>query len=136
MTNDSIREFCMALPGTTEQVQWDDHLLFKVGGKMFAMTKLGGQQCNFKTTPEKFVELVEMPNIVPTPYNMWKYHWVTCESLTAMPDREFREFLKESYGLVRAKLPKKKQAEIEAGPVKRKPVAKKKTAAKKAPARK
>ena len=35
MTNDSIREFCMALPMTTEEVQWEEHLLFKIGGKMF-----------------------------------------------------------------------------------------------------
>lgn len=117
MTNDSIREFCMGLQGATEQVQWEDHLLFKVGGKMFAMTKLGGHTCNFKTTPEQFIELVEMPDIVPTPYNMWKYHWVTCEKLTALPDREFREMLKQSYELVRAKLPRKVKAELEAGRV-------------------
>jgi predicted DNA-binding protein (MmcQ/YjbR family) len=131
MTNDSIREFCMALQGTTEQVQWEDHILFKVGGKMFAMTKLGGHMCNFKTTPEKFLELVEMAGITPTAYNMWKYHWVTCEPLTALPDREFRECLKQSYELVRAGLTKKVQAEIAAGRVvKPKKVVKKKSVTK------
>jgi predicted DNA-binding protein (MmcQ/YjbR family) len=131
MTNDSIREFCLSLPAATEQVQWEDHLLFKVGGKMFAMTKLGGHMCNFRCTPEKFLELVEMPNITPTAYNMWKYHWVTCESLTALPDREFRELLQGSYEIIRAKLPKKVRAEIEAAPARGKKSAAKKKAAKK-----
>jgi predicted DNA-binding protein (MmcQ/YjbR family) len=115
MTNDSIREFCMSLPMATEEVQWEEHLLFKVGGKMFAIITLGGQRCNFKATPEKYAELVEMANILPSSHNMWKYNWVTAETLTALPDAEFRELLRESYDMIRAGLPKKLQAELEAG---------------------
>ena len=139
MTNESIRQFCMSLPMATEEVQWEEHLLFKIGGKMFAIITLGGHRCNFKTTPEKYAELVEMPDIVPSGYNMWKYQWVTTETLTALPDAEFRECLRESYDLVRASLPKKAQAELDAG---RQPKVKKflpkakREKAKKAPAKK
>ena len=115
MTNDSIREFCMSLPLATEEVQWEEHLLFKVGGKMFAIIQLGGHRCNFKTTPERYAELVEMTDITPSSHNMWKYNWVTTETLTALPDAEFRGLLKKSYDMIRAGLPKKTQAELDAG---------------------
>lgn len=115
MTNDSIREFCMSLPMATEEVQWEEHLLFKIGGKMFAIITLGGHRCNFKTTPERYAELVEMTDISPSSHNMWKYNWVTTETLTALPDSEFRELLKESYDMIRGGLPWKLQAELDAG---------------------
>ena len=35
MTLDQIRNVCLSLPGTTEQIQWGDDLVFKVAGKMF-----------------------------------------------------------------------------------------------------
>ena len=115
MTNDSIREFCMNLPMTTEEVQWGEHLLFKIGGKMFCIIALGGHLCTFKATPEKYAELVEMPDITPSWHNMWKYNWVTTETLTALADAEFRDLLKESYVMVRAGLSRKMQAELDAG---------------------
>lgn len=115
MTNDSIREFCMGLPLATEEIQWEEYLLFKIGGKMFCIMQLGGQRCSFKTTPERYAELVEVPDIEPSSHNMWKYNWVTLERLTALPDAEFRECLEESYGLVRASLTRKVQAELDAG---------------------
>lgn len=115
MTNDTIREFCMALPLATEEIQWEEHLLFKIGGKMFAIIQLGGQRCSFKCTLERYAEMVEVPDVVPSSHNMWKYQWVTCERLTALPDAEFRELLEESYKLVRASLPKRVQAELHAG---------------------
>lgn len=115
MTNDAIREFCMSLPMTTEEVQWEEHLLFKIGGKMFAIIQLGGHRCNFKCTPEKYAELVELADIMPSSHNMWKYQWVTTETLTALPDADFRELLTSSYDLVRASLSKKFQAELDAG---------------------
>lgn len=133
MTNDSIRAHCLSLPLATEEVQWEEHLLFKVAGKMFAIIALGGHRCNFKCTPEKYAELVEMPNIAPSSHNMWKYNWVTTETLTALPDAEFRELLTASYNLIRSALPKKLQAELDAGrqPKVKKwvPKAKRKTAA-------
>ncbi len=140
MTNDGIRAHCMALPLATEEIQWEEHLLFKIGGKMFAIITLGGHRCNFKCTPEKYAELVEIADIAPSSHNMWKYQWVTTETLTALPDAEFRALLTESYQLVRASLPRKLQAELDAGrqPKVKKwvPKAKREKAVKKKPAKK
>ena len=120
MTNESIREHCLGLPHTTEVVQWESHLLFKVGGKMFAMIDLDGHSCAFKCAPDRYAELVEMADIVPSSHNMWKYGWVTTETLTALSDAEFRESLTEAYNIVRAGLPKRVQAELGAArPVRR-----------------
>jgi predicted DNA-binding protein (MmcQ/YjbR family) len=113
MTNESIRAHCLALPHATEIVQWESHLLFKVGGKMFAIIDLDGHSCSLRCDPERYAELVEMSDIVPASHNMWTYHWVTTETLTAVPDREFRELLDASYQIVRATLPKRVRAELD-----------------------
>ena len=110
MTNDSIRALCLSLPYTSEVVQWGEHLLFKVAGKMFCIITLDGYSCTFRCDPEEYAELVEMPDILPASHNMWKYHWVTTESLSAIPDPRFRELLLASYRIVRATLPKRVQA--------------------------
>ena len=130
MTNESIREHCLSLPHTSEVVQWQEHLLFKVCGKMFAIIDLDGHSCAFRCDPERYAELVEMPDIVPASHNMWKYQWVTTETLDALPEREFRDLLTQSYHIVRATLPKKVLAELDgtkpgraAAPGRRKPSA-------------
>ena len=53
-----------------------------------------------------------MADIVPASHNMWKYQWVTTETLSALPDAEFSAFLTESHRIVRATLPKRVQAEL------------------------
>jgi predicted DNA-binding protein (MmcQ/YjbR family) len=37
MNLERLREHCLGFPGATEQVQWGADLVFKVGGKMFAV---------------------------------------------------------------------------------------------------
>jgi len=53
MNLESTREYCLTLPHATEMIQWVDHLLFKVGGKMFAIMSLEPQEnvLSFKATP-------------------------------------------------------------------------------------
>jgi predicted DNA-binding protein (MmcQ/YjbR family) len=70
MNVDWLRELCLSFPGATEQIQWGCDLLFKVGGKMFAITPLEpAPVClSFKASPEKFAELTERPGIIPAPY--------------------------------------------------------------------
>jgi len=40
MDIDWIREYCLALPHTTEKVQWGNDLVFKIGEKMYAVVAL------------------------------------------------------------------------------------------------
>lgn len=108
MNVDWLREVCLAFPGATEQIQWGNDLLFKVGGKMFAATPLEpAPVClSFKASPENFAELTERPNIIPAPY-LARAQWVALQSRDAVPLDELAQLLWESYDLVVAKLPKK-----------------------------
>ncbi len=115
MSVEAVRKFAMSLPHATEQIQWEDHLLFKVGGKMFALASLGpvGVRLSVKTTDEKFYELTEIPGVIPAPY-MARNKWVALERWDAIRRSELEELIRESYELVKAKLPKKTQATLEA----------------------
>jgi len=108
MNVDRLREVCLSFPGTTEQIQWGYDLLFKVGGKMFAVTPLEpAPVClSFKASPENFAELTERPNIIPAPY-LARAQWVALQTGDALSPDELARLLRESYDLVFAKLPRK-----------------------------
>jgi predicted DNA-binding protein (MmcQ/YjbR family) len=127
MNLETARQFCLVLPHTTEEIQWGDHLLLKVAGKLFVIFALepGGPVLSLKTTPERYVELVESGDFVPTSHNMWKYNWVSLERYEAVRDDELRDLLRGSYDLIYAGLPKKIRAELEGMPPQPKKVAKK-----------
>jgi predicted DNA-binding protein (MmcQ/YjbR family) len=103
-----LRKVCLSLPNTTEQIQWGNDLLFKVHGKMFAVTPLEpAPVClSFKCTDEAFAELTERPNIIPAPY-LARAKWVALEKHDALDRAELAELLRTSYELVLARLPKK-----------------------------
>ena len=108
MNIDQLRKLCLSFPGATEQIQWGDDLLFKVGGKMFAVTRLEPAKVwlSLKANPERFAELTERPGVIPAPY-LARAKWIALESPDAFPDAELAQLLRESYELVRAKLPRK-----------------------------
>jgi len=108
MDVEQLRKICLAFPGATEQIQWGDDLLFKVGGKMFAITPLiPAPVClSFKVTPENFAELTERPGIIPAPY-LARAKWIALESRDALTLPELVPLLRSSYELVVAKLPRK-----------------------------
>jgi len=110
---DWLRNICLPLPGATEQIQWGNDLLFKVGGKMFAIAPLEpAPVCiTFKCSDESFAELTERPKIIPAPY-LARAKWVALESPDAMTRGELSELLRTSYELVFAKLPKRAQEEL------------------------
>src|SRR6478672_10574413 len=109
MDIESVRQYCLSLPNVTEDIQWKSDLLFRIGGKMFAVVSLEGNSdhvMSFKCTPEKFAELTEEPGIVPAPY-VARYHWVALERFDALLARELKSLLKNAYELIRDKLPPK-----------------------------
>ena len=112
-----LRKVCLALPHTTEQIQWGYDLVFKVGGKMYAVAPLEpAPVClSFKCSDESFAELTERPQIVPAPY-MARAKWVALESPEAIPRVELAELLRVSYELVFLKLAKRVQAEMNGKP--------------------
>jgi predicted DNA-binding protein (MmcQ/YjbR family) len=109
MNQEIVREYCLALPYATEDVKWQKDLCFCIGNKMFAVVPLDGDgphKLSFKCTPEEFAELTELPGIVPAPYAA-RYHWIALERLDVVKAAELKRLLKDSYEMVKAKLPKK-----------------------------
>ena len=103
-----LRKQCQALPHTTENVAWEDHLVFKVGKKMYALTSFEppGAWLALKCTDEDFDELTERPDIIPSPY-LARAKWISVKSNRALSPDEVKRLLRQSYDLVWARLPKK-----------------------------
>jgi predicted DNA-binding protein (MmcQ/YjbR family) len=113
MHTEDLRKHCLSFPGATEHEIWQGDLTFKVGNKMFAHTVLevAPVWLSFKTSDEKFAELLERQNVIPAPY-LARAKWVALESRDAIPADELRELLREAYDLVVAKLPRKIQSSL------------------------
>ena len=116
MNIDQLRRLCLSFPSATEQIQWGDDLLFKVAGKMFAITPLEPARVwlSLKVTPENFAELTERPGIIPAPY-LARAKWIALESRDALSTAELASLLRSSYDLVVAKLPRKTRDALSCG---------------------
>ncbi len=114
ITTQRLKAICLGFPGATANVQWGADLVFKVGGKMFAVTAAGGgamSGLSFKTAPESFHILTQLPGIKPAPY-LARAGWVALESLSTLPADELAVYLARAHALVTATLPKKVQATL------------------------
>jgi predicted DNA-binding protein (MmcQ/YjbR family) len=111
-----IRKLCLSLPDTTENIQWDEDLCFKVRGKLFSIVDLSQGSLApicFKCTPEKFDQLLEIEGISPAPY-VGRYKWVLLANSNVLPSADLEALIRQSYDLVAAKAPKKKAAQKKA----------------------
>jgi predicted DNA-binding protein (MmcQ/YjbR family) len=105
MKREALLKLCRSLPHATQDVKWKKDLVFSVGGKMFACFNLEDERhVGFKTTPQKFRELIQQPGIIPAPYAA-RFHWVSLERTTALPAAQLKQLITESYLLVAEKLP-------------------------------
>jgi predicted DNA-binding protein (MmcQ/YjbR family) len=118
MNIQQLYEFCLSKKGVTEHFPFDeDTLVFKVGGKMFALSSLkdwekGTPSINLKCNPEKALELrAEYEAIIPG-WHMSKIHWNTVAFNSDVSDKMICELINHSYELVLSSLSKKMQAEV------------------------
>ncbi len=104
-----FREYCLGKPCATEGVPFGpDVLVFKVGGKMFALAALDEMptRVNLKCDPDLALELRDRYEQVTSGYHMNKRHWNTVEIESGVPDAEVRKMVDHSYNLVAKTLPK------------------------------
>lgn len=114
MNIDTIREFCLSKPATSESFPFDEEtLVFKVGGKMFALVPLEKipRIIMVKTPPEWSEELRESYPEITAAYHMNKKHWNSLE-YENLPEDLTKKLLENSFHLVFSGLSKKIQAEI------------------------
>ena len=113
MTIEDIQAICLQLKGVTEDIKWDDHLCFNVGGKMFLVTSPDSVpvSASFKVPDEEFEELTATAVFTPAQY-LARYKWVYVDDITKVSKAQWERFAKQSYELVAAKLPAKMKREI------------------------
>jgi predicted DNA-binding protein (MmcQ/YjbR family) len=109
MDLESFQQFCLSLKGVTEEMPFGDStLVYKVAGKIFALTGIDNfSSINLKCDPELAIELRERYQAVQPGYHMNKQHWNTVLIDHSIPDKLLFEWTKNSYDLVVASLPKK-----------------------------
>lgn len=102
MDIESLREYCISLPNTTEGFPFDQTtLVFKVNGKMFALTDLeGALQVTLKCDPELAIEIREHYPSVKPGYHMNKKYWNTIDIDGSISDYQLIEWINISYNLI------------------------------------
>lgn len=103
MQLDALRTYCLAKPGATEDMPFgDDVLVFKVMGKMFALTNLARlpAQVNLKCDPARAIDLRERYAAVQPGYHMNKTHWNTVLLDGSLALDLVEELIDHSYELV------------------------------------
>ncbi|HJW37292.1 MAG TPA: MmcQ/YjbR family DNA-binding protein [Candidatus Udaeobacter sp.] len=110
-----FREYCLSKPGATEDMPFgEDVIVFRVGGKMFALASLDEipATANLKCDPDLALELRDRYEQVQPGYHMNKKHWNTVEIDSGIPDAELRKMIDHSYELVVRSLPKTRREKL------------------------
>lgn len=123
MNLETFYEYCLSKKAVTEHFPFDeDTLVFKVGGKMFALSSLKQWEkqepsVNLKCDPERALELRANYDAINEGYHMSKIHWNTVAINQDVPNAMLKALIDHSYDLVFKSLTKKLQAEIAALPI-------------------
>lgn len=119
MNLETYYEYCLSKKGVTEHFPFDDDtLVFKVGGKMFALSSLqqwekGEPAVNLKCDPERAVELRADYEDIKPGFHMSKIHWNTIAVNKGVSDVMIKQLVDHSYELVFKSLTRKLQNEIQ-----------------------
>lgn len=115
MNIESIGEYCLSKKGAFEDFPFDEEtLVFKVGGKMFALIPLEKipLQINLKCDPEKAVELREHFEDVQPGWHMSKKYWNTIILEGNIRWNDLKEWIDHSYDEVVKGLKKSERDKI------------------------
>ena len=115
MTPRRIDTYCGKLPAAKRSVQWEGVIVFKVGGKMFAMivSDDNGKPSElwFKSAPEHFDALSRSRGFRPAPY-LARAKWVALDNPGILTPAETKAYIRRAHAVIGAALPRKKQAEL------------------------
>jgi predicted DNA-binding protein (MmcQ/YjbR family) len=110
MNGRQLRERCLEQSGAVETFPFGpEHSVFKVGGKMFALSALERTplEVSVKCEPELAVQFRATYDAVRAGYHLNKRHWNTITIGGDVPDRLVRDMIEDSYDLVVSRLPNK-----------------------------
>lgn len=115
MNIEEFRNYCLRKPHSTEDFPFGpETLVFKIGGKIFALTGLdeANFSVNLKCNPEYALELREKHPEVQPGFHMNKKHWNTVQFDGSLSDSFLLKLIDHSYELVFDSLPKSKRNEL------------------------
>ena len=121
MTAEELRDRCLEFAGAEETFPFNPETsVFKVEGKMFALSQLGSEslRVSVKCDPGVAIALREEHDAVIPGYHLNKRHWNTITLDGSLPDELVRDLIEDSYDLVVSALPKRVQNELGWPPVK------------------
>ena len=108
MDPDQLRRCCLSLTGTEETFPFGpENSVFKVGGKIFALSRLDGDplRVSLKCEPALAEQLREAhPAVIPG-YHLNKRHWNTVIIDGSLPEDMIADMVEDSYDLIVSKLP-------------------------------
>lgn len=109
MNVESIREYCLSLPGVTEDFPFDESALaFRIYGKIFAMIDLDDTKWFvLKCEPERALQLREEHAEISAAWHMNKKHWNQIDLYGHLSDELVRTLIRHSYSQVVKKLTRK-----------------------------
>jgi len=113
MNIETFTEYCLAKKGVTVSFPFGgETLVFKVMGKMFALTGMDETPCkaNLKCDPEWAVSLREEHEDIQPGYHMNKKHWNTINIEGTLSDAYVMKLIDHSYDLVISALSSKDKA--------------------------
>ena len=117
MDVESFRLYCLGKHGVTEGFPFDESVLvFKIMGKIFALTNLDGPQfeVNLKCDPERAIELRTHHIEIKPGYHMNKKHWNTILFDGDLSEKLLLELTDHSYQLVVQSLKKSDRLQLAA----------------------
>ena len=110
-----LRRWCLAQPGAVEDFPFGpEHSVFKVGGKVFAITALDRAplEVSVKCEPELAVQPRVTYDAVRAGYHLNKRHWNTVTLDGSLPDQLIRDLIQDSYDLVVSALPRRTREQL------------------------
>ncbi len=104
-----LRDHCLSFPGAEETFPFGELTsVFKVAGKMFALSQLGADSLRVSVKCEpRLAELLREASAAVLPgYHLNKRHWNTVIIDGSLPDSSIRDMVEDSYDLVVSRLPR------------------------------
>jgi predicted DNA-binding protein (MmcQ/YjbR family) len=110
-----LRAWCLEQPGAVEEFPFGpEHSVFKVSGKMFALSALERDplEVSVKCDPELAVGLRASYDAIRPGYHLNKRHWNTVTVDGRLEDQLVRDMVEDSYDLVVSALPARVRDEL------------------------
>lgn len=115
MTSEELKSVCLSFTGAREEFPFgEENSVFKVAGKMFALSGLGGDplRVSLKCDPDLATALRTTYPVITAGYHLNKRHWNTVVLDGTVPDALVRDMIEDSYDLVVAGLSKSRQERL------------------------